>query len=107
MKDSKQLKFTNELKGIGPKLKWFLFTQMQDLKLTTDYINAICPGTEGKTSSSIEDLENMVKQSLIREFSPKIQQSKSFDLLVDTVMYNIQKKSLQNGSKDDFELDLD
>lgn len=110
MRNLKNLKFTNELKGIGPKLKWFLFTQMQDLKLTSDYINAICPDIEGqnkKESNPIENLEKMVRQSLIREFSPKIQQSKSFELLVDTVMYNIQKKSLQNSSKTQADLELD
>lgn len=102
MKSMKNLKFTNELKGIGPKLKWFLFTEMQDLKLTSEYINFICPPDIGKknkvVSNPIENLERMVRQSLIREFSPEIQNTKSFDLLVDTVMYNIQKKSLQGDS---------
>lgn len=110
MKNLKNLKFTNELKGIGPKLKWFLFTQMQDLKLTSDYINMICPDSNRKNnemSNPIENLDKMVRQALIREFSPEIQNSKSFELLVDAVMHNIQKKSLQNSSKNDEELDLD
>jgi hypothetical protein len=109
MKNAKKLKFTNELQGIGPKLKWFLFTQMQDLKLTSEYINSICPVGPKKESSPIESLENRVRQSLIREFSPKIQESKSFDLLVDTVMHNLQKKSLQASSHqgEDLFLDLD
>lgn len=95
----KNLKFKNGLKDVGSKLKWFLFTEMQDYKLTSDYINFICPPGVGKknkvVSNPIEDLDKMVRQSLIREFSPEIQNSKSFDLLVDTVMYNIQKKSLK------------
>jgi len=95
MKDLKNIKFTNELKGIGPKLKWFLFTQMQDFKLTSEYIDLICPGTEKNTNANpIENLEKMVRQSLIREFSPEIQNLKSFDLLVDAVMHNIQVKAL-------------
>lgn len=95
----KKLKFTNELKGIAPKLKWFLFTQLQDLKLTSDYINFICPDANKKSdeeSNPVENLERMVRQALIREFSPEIQNLKSFDLLVDTVMYNIQKKALND-----------
>jgi len=95
MKNQKNIKFTNELKGIGPKLKWFLFTQMQDLKLTSEYIDFICPSTEkNENSNPIENLEKMVRQSLIREFSPEIQNLKSFDLLVDAVMHNIQVKAL-------------
>lgn len=110
MKNLKNVKFTNELKGIGPKLKWFLFTQLQDLKLTSDYINLICPDLGKKNSEEsnpIENLEKMVRQSLIREFSPEIQNTKSFDLLVDTVMYNIQKKSLQGNSNNQEDFDFE
>lgn len=110
MKNMKNLKFTNELKGIGPKLKWFLFTQMQDLKLTSDYINFICPDSGRKNnemSNPIENLEKMVRQSLIREFSPRIQNLKSFDLLVDAVMHNIQVKALQEDVITDEDLELD
>ncbi|OGH98028.1 MAG: hypothetical protein A2039_00385 [Candidatus Melainabacteria bacterium GWA2_34_9] len=107
MKSMKNLKFTNELKGIGPKLKWFLFTQMQDLKLTSDYINFICPDANREMSNPIENLEKMVRQSLIREFSPEIQNLKSFDLLVATVMHNIQVKSLQGDAVTEEELELD
>jgi hypothetical protein len=106
----KNLKFTNELKGIAPKLKWFLFTEMQDLKLTSEYINFICPdaGRKNKEESSpIENLEKMVRQSLIREFSPEIQNLKSFELLVDAVMHNIQKKALQGDAITDEDLDLE
>lgn len=98
MKDSKNYsKFTNGIKRIGPKLKWFLFTEMQDLKLTSDYINFLCPGTDKNdrgNSNPIDDLRHMVEQSLIREFSPQIKKLKSFDLLVDAVMHNVQRKTL-------------
>lgn len=110
MKNMKNLKFTNELRGVGSKLKWFLFTQMQDLKLTSEYIDSICPEAGGKikkNSNPVENLEKAVRQSLIREFSPRISQSKSFEFLVDTVMHNIQKKSLQGGSKKQSDLNLD
>jgi len=46
-----------------------------------------------------------VKQSLIREFSPKVQNLKSFDLLVDTVMHNIQVKSLKGDEITDEDLE--
>ncbi len=94
MKNLKNLKFTNELRGIGPKLRWFLFTQMQDLKLTSEYINFICPDENRENSNPIEHLENLVKQTLIREFTPEIQNLKAFNLLVAMVMHNIQVKAL-------------
>jgi len=108
MKNMKQLKFTNELKGIGPKLKWFLFTEMQDLKLTSEYIDFICAGLSSpkEESNPIANLEKLVKQALIREFSPAIQNSRSFSVLVDAVMHNIQKKSLEED-KDFEEIDFE
>lgn len=102
MKNNKNYKFTNGLKRIGPKLKWFLFTELQDLKLTSDYIDFICPGSEKKDeqeSNPIENLRNMVENSLVREFSEKIRNLKAFNLLVDGIMYNIQKKALNDDDE--------
>ena len=95
MNNLKNIKFVNGLKNLGTKVKWFLFTEMQDYKLTSDYINYICPDTKKKPESQIDELRNLIKQSLVREFSPKIQEMKSFDLIVDGVMHKIQKKSLE------------
>lgn len=103
MKNSKNYKITNDLKRIGPKLKWFLFTEMQDLKLTSDYIDFICPGTSNKEeqySNPIETLRNLVEKALEREFSPKIRNLKSFNSLVDAIMHNIQKNSLKEDGDD-------
>lgn len=88
-------KFTNKLRKIAPKFKWFLFTELQDYKLTSYYINFICPKPRNKTADPVGMLENMVKQALIREFSPEIKRSRSFNLLVDSIMYKIQTKSLE------------
>lgn len=95
MRNLKNIKFVNGLKDLGVKFKWFLFTEMQDFKLTSDYIDYICPDTKKKPENQIEALRNLIKQSLVREFSPRIQKMQSFDLLVDTVMHDIQKKSLE------------
>ncbi|HSA05882.1 MAG TPA: hypothetical protein P5556_01740 [Candidatus Gastranaerophilales bacterium] len=102
MTEKKNHKFTNELKRIGPKLKWFLFTEMQDLKLTSDYIDLICPTGDKKSeieSNPVESLRKLIEQSLIREFSPKIQNLRSFNHLVDTIMHNIQKKALGDDNE--------
>ncbi len=107
MTNKKNYKFTNGLKRIGPKLKWFLFTEMQDLKLTSDYINFICPGSDKKSdqeSNPVEMLRNLIEQAIIREFTPKIKNLSSFNSLVDAIMYNIQKKSLEeDGDTEDLE----
>jgi len=100
MKERKNLKFINDLKRIGPKLKWFLFTEIQDLKLTSDYIDFICPADEKKVQgrlNPIEDLKALVENTLIREFTPNIKKLKSFNLLVDSVMFNVMKKSFNDN----------
>ncbi len=98
MRDKKNYKIQSELKRIGPKLKWFLFTEMQDLKLTSDYIDFICSNQDknsGENSNPVEELRNLVEKAIVREFSPKIKNMQSYEHLVDSVMHNIQKKSLQ------------
>jgi len=94
MKKITHKKFTNKLNGLGTRVKWFLFTELQDLKLTSDYINFICPDSKDKNLNSVENLKNIIKKSLVREFTPAIQKSKSFGLLVDATMNNVLKKSL-------------
>jgi len=99
MRESKSTKLKNRLKNFGPKLKWFLFSELQDFKLTSKYIDFLCPGLNKTSTDSLEKLETIVKQSIIKEFSPEIQNSKSFNLLVDAVMYKVQKKSLDQDPK--------
>lgn len=89
----RNLKFTNKIKEVGPRLKWLAFSEIQDYKLTSSYIDFLCPQPNTKVSS-IEQLEAIVKEALIKEFSPEIQNKQSFQYLVDAVMNRIQKKSL-------------
>ena len=42
-----------------------------------------------------ERLEKMVRDTLIKEFSPKIKDMKSFNLLVDATVHNIKQKQLE------------
>lgn len=88
----------SSLKKLSQKFKWFLFTELQDLKLTSNYINFICPDENRKSSDQILELRNLIQQSMIREFSPSIQGCKSYDLLVNSIMHRIQKQSLQNDT---------
>ena len=88
----KNLKIVKTLKSISPKLKWLMFTQMQDYKVNSKYINMICSDSDVKTAN--EQLEDIVRASLIREFSPEITKMKSYDFLVDAVVHNLKKKQL-------------
>ena len=88
----KNLKIVKTLKSISPKLKWLMFSQMQDYKVNSKYINMICSDSDVKTAN--EQLEDIVRASLIREFSPEITKMKSYDFLVDAVVHNLKKKQL-------------
>ena len=94
MKNTKEVKLTNKIKEIGPKLKWMLFSELQELKLTSDYIDLICPDPKNKKISATQKLDELVRESLIKEFSPEIQNTKSFELLVDAVSNNLKKKMM-------------
>ena len=88
----KNLKIVKTLKSLSPKLKWLMFSQMQDYKVNSKYINMICSDSDVKTAN--EQLEDIVRASLIREFSPEITKMKSYDFLVDAVVHNLKKKQL-------------
>ena len=51
-------------------------------------------GVELKSMSDASRLEAMVREQLKAEF-PNIENSKSYELLVDAVMHNMRKKQLQ------------
>lgn len=96
----KNLKIVQKLKEVSPKLKWLMFNQMQDYKINSKYIDMIC-SDEGKEINSDEQrLEAMVRESLIKEFSPEIENMKSYEFLVDAVMHNLKKKQLQAADGD-------
>lgn len=88
----KNLKIVRELRSIKPKLKWLMFSQMQDYKVNSKYIDMICTDNDAQTAN--DKLEAIVRESLIREFSPEIQNMKSYEFLVDAVVHNLKKKQL-------------
>ena len=88
----KNLKIVKQLKTIKPRLKWLMFSQMQDYKINAKYIDMICNDSDVKTDN--DKLEDIVRESLIKEFSPEITKMKSYDFLVDAVVHNLKKKQL-------------
>lgn len=66
----KDAKIVKELKSIKPKLKWLMFSQIQDYKINSKYIDIIC--ADDKKESADAKLEAMVRETLIKEFTPEI-----------------------------------
>lgn len=98
----KNLKIVKKLKEASPKLKWLMFNQMQDYKINSEYIDMICSDSSKTVNSDNDRLEAMVRESLVKEFSPNIENMKSYELLVDAVVHNLKKKQLQaTDSKDE------
>jgi hypothetical protein len=91
----KNLKIVKKLKQVSPKLRWLMFSQMQDYKINSEYIDMICSDASKKVNSDSDRLEAMVRESLVKEFSPSVEKMKSYELLVDAVVHNIKKKQLQ------------
>jgi len=91
----KNFKIVRKLKDISPKLKWAMFSSIQDLKIGSRYIDYIIPDNTKSIDKDNERLEKMVRDTLIKEFSPKIQKMKSFDLLVDATVHRLKEKQLK------------
>lgn len=101
----KNSKIVKKLKGFSPKLKWLVFSQMQDLKIGSRYIDYLIPDETKKPEYDGYKLEMMVRDTLEKEFSPKVKDLKSYELLVDAVVHNLKKKQLatlggEEGSED-------
>lgn len=95
MLNLKNLKVVKEIKNLQPKLKWMMFSEMEDYKLNSEYIDLICGDKDNNVEATELYLEKMVRESLVKEFSADIKNTASFDLLADMVLYNLKKKQLE------------
>ena len=69
------------------------------------YIDYLIPDSNKDINKDNEKLEKMVRDTLIKEFSPKIKDMKSFELLVDATVHNIKQKQLKAmGDYEEIEL---
>ena len=91
----KNLKIVQKLSQVSPKLRLLMFNQMQDYKINSEYIDMICSDVTKEMNSDNDRLEAMVRESLVKEFSPNIENMKSYELLVDAVVHNLKRKQLQ------------
>ena len=101
----KNFKIVRKLKDLSPKLKWRMFSEIQDCKIASRYIDYLIPEDKKDINKDNEKLEKMVRDTIIKEFSPKIKDMKSFELLVDATVHNIKLKQLKAmGDFEDIEL---
>lgn len=94
--DFKNLKLVKTIKNLSPKLKWFMFKNIQDYKIGSKYIDYLIPDEKKGIEKDNERLENMVRETLAKEFGTKVRDMKSYNLLVDAVVHNLKKKQLKN-----------
>lgn len=87
-------KIVRKLKDLSPKLKWAMFSSLQDFKIGTRYIDYLIPEEKDINKDNMR-LEKMVRDTLIKEFSPKIKDMKTFDLIVDATVHRIKEKQLR------------
>lgn|SRR5574344_1571975 len=91
----KNLKIVRKLKEeISPKLRWLMFSHDANKKSNPDYIRMISGVDELKSSPEERKLDAMVRSQLKEEF-PGIENKKSYELLVDAVIYNYKKKKMK------------
>ena len=100
----KNFKLVQKLKSISPRLKWAMFSGFQDYKIGSKYIDYIIPDNTKSINKDNERIENMVRETLIKEFSPEIQKMKSFDMLVDATVHRIKQKQLEAQGVEEIEL---
>jgi len=99
----KNLKIVQKLnESISPKLRWLNYANHTMDKKSPEYIKMISGVEEIQTISDERRLEAMVREQLKEEF-PNIENSKSYELLVDAVMHNLKKKQLQATDNYKFE----
>ena len=86
-----------KIRSFGPWVKWLVKKEYNEYKATNAYIEMLCPNPKVKTvdDTSIKKLEDLVRATIISEFGSRIEHSRGFNLLVNSVMYKLQKDALK------------
>ncbi|MBR1754005.1 hypothetical protein IJ732_04135 [bacterium] len=90
----KNLKIVSKANEISPKLKWLMYDGIKDYKINSEYLEMMTGG-ELSSGCTHAKLEAMVRDMITREFSDKIKDKKSFEMLVDATVHRIKAKQLQ------------
>ena len=95
----KNFKLVKKLKSFSPYLKALMTANIQDLKIASRYIDFLISDDSKGINDDNKKLEEMVRETLIKEFSPEITKGVSYNLLVDAVVHNLKKKQLGEDAK--------
>lgn len=100
----KHFKLVKELKNIKPQLGWLRFSNSRNTKNSrNEFMDAII--AENKFIDEDLKIRKMVEDMLKKEFSAEIQNIKSYDFLVDSVVNKLKQKQLnRENSLEDIEL---
>ena len=69
--------------------------EIEELKSKIESYGVKCALVQGDIGS-FEECENMVRETLAKEFGTKIRDMKSYNLLVDACVHNLKKKQLKS-----------
>ncbi|MDD3594608.1 MAG: hypothetical protein PHX18_08280 [Candidatus Gastranaerophilales bacterium] len=90
----RNFKYVKNINSSSAKYKLFLYSGIKDYSNKSKYIDLICEEPENKVSAT-EQLNTIIEEALVKEFSPSIKNSPNFQLLVDAVAYKLKKNSLK------------
>ena len=95
----KNFKLVKEIKNVKPKNQWLNFSSSKNAQTKDALLDSIIE--ENQFVEEDMKLRSMVEEMLVKEFSEKIKDMKSYDFLVDKVVNKLKKKQL--GSVDPVE----
>jgi hypothetical protein len=81
---TKNLKIVKSLKSFSSEAKWLTYASTQGLKAR--HIDFLIPGEIEGPEQDAPSLEQMVRQTMMKEFSPKVRDLKSYENIVEATM---------------------
>ncbi len=91
----KNFKLVKEMKNVKPKNQWLNFSSSKNAQTKDALLDSIIE--ENQFVEEDMKLRSMVEEMLVKEFSEKIKDMKSYDFLVDKVVNKLKKKQLNSA----------
>ncbi len=91
----KNFKLVKEMKNVKPKSQWLNFSNSKNAQTKDALLDSIIE--ENKFVEEDMKLRSMVEEMLVKEFSEKIKDMKSYDYLVDKVVNKLKKKQIDSA----------
>lgn len=93
MFNPKKFKIVKSITKLKPRIKWLMYSKLRELKINANCVDLICE--DNNISKTDKKLKQTVELMLKKEFSDKIQDYKSYETLVEAIIYNYKKKQLE------------